>query len=608
MKRFMLHVVLHACMMASLSAALERTSSAQDGANGSQGQPATGEEPDLSIEQARVADRFERLEQIAARLAELSASTEPHRAELLRQALAGAREAELDLRFEAVVRLLEQERFSAATQNQQVLDQELAKLLDLLLKENRADEIRSEQEWIRAQLKEVNRILRLQRGVKARTEGGDDTDRLAGDQEKISSRTGELAEKIDEFEGKTAEGDAAGDPSDRSDSPQGDADKPRESPDSPSGDAGEPAEAEDGQEGGENSSERSENGADGPQDGNAGEERPPSEPSGSENQDGQPTDQSPEPGDASQGQPSEGQGQPGQPSPSQQGGQPGGGESDSSPAPDAPQEDVQQRLRAAQKNMQEAQQKLEEARREGAAEQQEEAIRELEQAKADLERILRQLREEEQERTLALLEARFRRMLELQLEVYEGTLRLDQVPEKSRDHDEEIEAGRLSRQEAAIVREADRAIEILLAEGTSVAFPEATQQIREDMQDVADRLAKVQVGEITQMIEEDIIAQLEEAIEALQKAMEELEKNKTPPGQSPPPGEPQEPPLVDMLEEVKMIRALQMRVNRRTSRYAEMVGGDQADQPQVLAALRGLADRQQRIYRATRDLFLEKNR
>ena len=94
--------------------------------------------------------------------------------------------------------------------------------------------------------------------------------------------------------------------------------------------------------------------------------------------------------------------------------------------------------------MREAEKKLKEAQRKDAVEKQEEAIRELEQAKADLEEILRQIREEEMERHAGMLEARFRKMLQMQREVYEGTVRLDKVPEPSRTHDHEIESGRLS--------------------------------------------------------------------------------------------------------------------------------------------------------------------
>jgi hypothetical protein len=62
------------------------------------------------------------------------------------------------------------------------------------------------------------------------------------------------------------------------------------------------------------------------------------------------------------------------------------------------------------------------------------------------------------------------------------------------------------------------------------------------------------------------------------------------------------------LAELKMIRALQMRVNRRTERYAKLVDGQQADHADLLDALRRLAERQYRIFRITRDLERGKNR
>jgi hypothetical protein len=258
--------------------------------------------------------------------------------------------------------------------------------------------------------------------------------------------------------------------------------------------------------------------------------------------------------------------------------------------------------------MEQAQKRLEQAERQGAAADQDKALRELEAAKAELERILRQLREEEMERALALLEARFRKMLDMQLQVYEGTQRLDHVPAEQRNHDDEIEAGRLSRSEAAIVLEADKALVLLREEGTSVAFPEAVEQMRQDMQQIVLRLAQVKVGDVTQALEEDVIEALEEAIAAVQKALEDLEQNRTPPGEPPPPGEPQDPPLVDQLAELKMIRSLQARVKRRTERYSKMIEGPQADQADLIAALVRLSDRQERIEKATRDLSTGRNR
>ena len=256
--------------------------------------------------------------------------------------------------------------------------------------------------------------------------------------------------------------------------------------------------------------------------------------------------------------------------------------------------------------MKEAKEKLEKAQREGAVEKQEEAIRELEQAKADLEEILRQLREEEIARMLAMLEARFRKMLLLQREVYDGTVRLDKVPKPQRSASHEIEAGRLSTKERIIIAEADKALMLLREDGTAVAFPEAVEQMLEDMRQVDHRLARALVGKITQAIEEDIIAALEEMIEALKKAQEEMEEKKGKPRPSQQ-GPPQDPALIDVLAELRMIRALQMRVNRRTERYSKLIDGEQADKPDLLDALRKLSDREKRIHRVTRDLEMGRN-
>ena len=72
-------------------------------------------------------------------------------------------------------------------------------------------------------------------------------------------------------------------------------------------------------------------------------------------------------------------------------------------------------------------------------------------------------------------------------------------------------------------------------------------------------------------------------------------------------GQPGEMPLVDLLAELKMIRALQMRVNQRTERYSKLIEGEQAESPEIVERLQQLAERQQRVYRVTRDLHLGKN-
>ena len=147
-----------------------------------------------------MADRYERLETVLARLAELSASTDPRRAKVLREAIAKSREEGIDQRFESIVSLLEGERLSAATGRQSELQKELDSLLTLLLKADRDRELDSQRKRIKAYLKEVGRLIRLEKGIEARTEGGDDAKRLAEDQKQVGDQTGELGKAISDTE------------------------------------------------------------------------------------------------------------------------------------------------------------------------------------------------------------------------------------------------------------------------------------------------------------------------------------------------------------------------------------------------------------------------
>ena len=521
--------------------------------------PAASDE--LSVEQARLADRFKRLEEVVGRLAELSASNDPRRARLLREAIAQSREQDINVRFESIVKLLEDERLSAAATNQTELQKELDALLALLLKADRDKELASERDRVRKYLKELARLIRLQKGIRARTDGGDEFRSLSEEQQRVASETGKLGGDIAATEGdKNAEGGDSDGKDKAADNQEAEQSKPGDSPKSNGSKSGKPSNGK---------------------------------PSESKSGEGKPSD-------GEQSQPS--QGQPGSPSSGD------GKQSDSQPTePQDPADRAADRLRAAQQQMDEARKKLDDAEREGAADRQREALKKLEEAKAELERVLRQLREEELERTLTQLAARFRKMLEWQNAVYEGTVRLDRVPQAQRDHDDEIEAARLSRQQSQIVHEADKALLLLREDGSSVAFPEAVEQMRDDMQQVVERLTAVKVDAITQGLEQDIIAALEETIAALEKAIKDLEKNRTPPGQLPMAGQPTEPQLVDKLAELKMIRSLQMRIYQRTQRYGQMIEGEQAEAAELIEALRELAERQQRVHKATADLEKGRN-
>ncbi len=263
--------------------------------------------------------------------------------------------------------------------------------------------------------------------------------------------------------------------------------------------------------------------------------------------------------------------------------------------------------------MRQAQERLEKDERKEAVEEQWAAEEELRQAAEELERILLQLREEEIERSLADLESRFRRMLEMQGRVLDQSKRLLSAASPQDNRQIEIQASKLSVDERKILMEGQKALLLLQDEGSSMAFPEAVQQMNDDIASVVESLSQARVDSTIIATQEEIMAALEELIESLsetQKKLEEKKKNNS--GQPPPGGggEEQEQPLVDALAELRLIKTLQVRINNRTDRLAKEAG--QVDDPTgnvenegLRSQVRELAERQEKIQQVTRDIILE---
>ena len=257
--------------------------------------------------------------------------------------------------------------------------------------------------------------------------------------------------------------------------------------------------------------------------------------------------------------------------------------------------------------MRDAEKELENSKRDRATENQREAEENLRAAIDRLEKILRQLREEEMQRELARLEARFRKIAAMQSQVLDDTTTLSATPKSQRNRQTDLKSGALAFEEKKITMEADRAMLLLREEGSSVAFPEVVSQIRDDTVRVADRLGQSKIDAVTQGIQQDILAALEEMIEALQKAQRDLEKQRRQQQQPPSRGGPQEQPLVQALAELKLIRTMENRVKSTTERYAGLLESGESTNDEILPLLQDLSERQNRLYRITRDLVLKRN-
>lgn len=544
------------------------------------GQDAAGDSGPLDVEQRAILREFERFEENLLKSSESTRRIDPARADLLQRARGKSIENRIAAEMLRVAGMLggEDARFGAASERQGELIASLESVLKLLQTENERDRLEDERKRIEDLLKQTNKMIAKQRDIRADTGRSKSTDRLKNEQQKLSDDAGKLADEIDQQD------------QDRADQKRGDEnDEPSEDSKDGEKDDGEKDDSEENN-GEKNSDDKQ--GKPNEQDPKAGEPKE-GDPQNSDPKNADPSESNPQ--DPKNGQPSEQTPKQGEQSPQQ--------ESDPQQQQNEEKTPGREELENARKQMQQAIEKLEKEQRDSAGEAQDEAVAELERLKAKLEEILRQLREEEEEILLALLEARFQQMMQLQLRVNAATTRLNKTPKSDRLGPFVTSATQLSRDQADILLEATKALRLLQEEGSSAAFPEAVDQMCGSMRQVVTRLEGADVGKTTQLIETMIVESLEEMIVALQKELDD-KKDSEKQNQKQEQGGQQEQSLVDQLAELKMIRSLQSAVNRMTEQFdaalAEEANGDATAEDEEF--LLDLARRQQRIQQITYEL------
>ena len=534
----------------------------------------------IKAEQERLAERYKQLEAKLFSLHEFEKDSNPGRSKLLQKAFLQSQEKMTNVQLTRAVKLISDGKFKDAEKMQTDALTNLTEMLKLLQAEDRDQRIRDDIDRYKEYAKEVDRLLRIQKGIRGQTEAGVDQGRLGKSEESAAKRTAELAKKIGE-ENQAKAGNAG-------QGAEGDSDSDSESGDSPANEGdpeGDPKEGSNGKGDGNESA-----GDKGDPEGSKGES---SEGAG-EGQSGE--------GQSGEGQSGEGQSGEGQ-----------SGEGSQSPQEPQETDPVQQKIEAAQKKMEEASKALKDAKRENATEKMEEAEKALAEAKKELEEILRQLREEEVDSKLKMLEERFRAMLEQQIRVNESTNKLALTPKEARTTEFEISANRLAGDQKIIATAAGRALLLLKEDGTSIAFPVTVEEMQQDMIQVANRLSAAKVNTVTQEIEADIVETLNELIEALeiiQKENEEQDQQQQDSQQQQ--GQPGDEPLVDRIAELKMLKSLQQRIFKRHQRYSKYLDDPDdpvgvSQEPDVVAALERLAGRQAQLTEITRQLVNEIN-
>ncbi len=569
---------------------------------------------DVTGSQERLKQQFKDfttdLLRLAQRLENSPKAEDRDKAQALKNALKSASEQGIEVKFSTLILSLRTSNAfknidtlqGVLTQNQEIRD-DLRKLIDVLLKDDRESALRKEREEVQKLLEKLKDIIEKQERVQANTELGKlgKTD-IAKAQNKVTKETKNLIDPKDSKDGKGKDSkDGKGDPKDSKDG-KGKDSKGGDPKDSKDDKGGDPKDSKDGKG----------------KDSKGGDPKDSKDGKGKDSKGGDPKDSK----DGKGGDPKDGKG-----------GDPKDGKGSDSKSPDMPEQPANPETQIAKKQIQEgvkeqeaAEKKIDKDDKQGASEDQAKAVDKLKQAQKKLEELLKQLREEEIERLLAQLQGRCEKMLAMQIAVRDGTTALDKIilgtTDKKSSRNEDQKALELSDKEDEISKEAAKALNLIEAEGSAVAFAEVFKQVLGDMNTTAGRLRRADVGTVTVAIENDIIDALKEMVEALKKARKDNQDK--PPSPPMPPssgGQPPDQRLIDMIAELKMIRSMQIRVNNRTTLYGKQIEGEQvpnvskvadAGEKEKLNGIRkefkDLSGRQQKLSKVTEDISKGRNK
>ncbi len=514
--------------------------------------------PEILKRQQRLAKQYQLLEEKLFTLYGFERDKNPTRSKLLEKAFQRSQSAATSDQLQDVVALIESAKLSQAETQQAEVLEKMKELLALLQSEDRSKRLKDEIERYQEYLKEVEKLLRLQKGLRGQATGGIDAQRVAKSESQAADRASDLSDKIrtneeQDLEDEESDGNKSAAPaSDGEDPLDIDAeDEPEPSEDRSDGKSPErPSRGDDASGEQKNSGENLERQEETEQGQSAAPEQPPANP-------------------------------------------------------------IRTRIDAAQQRMREAQKKLQEAHRADAVEEMKEAEKEIAQAKKQLEEILRQMREEEVERTLAKLEERFRKMLEREIKVKQSTEQLAATASDQRGTEYDVQTGKLSTEQNTIAADAGRALLLLVEDGSSVAFLQTVDEMRQDMTQIAARLSSAKVGNFTIDLETEVIDTLNYLVSSLAQAQRDNEQSKDTPPPTPAPGatapSPGEEPLVGEIAELKMLRSLQDRIYRRHQRYSKQLQTPDdplgvSEDPELVAALKRLTAKQKKLTRITQEI------
>ena len=173
-------------------------------------------EDQILADQERLKTEYELLEEKLFSLYQYEQDENPARAELLQRAYQLSQQSLTREQMQSAVQSLRAGQLRSAEQNQKDALEQLHALLALLQSEDRSLRVKEEIDRHQQYLEEVNRLLRIQQGLRGQAENGSNSESLKEAQEQNADRTKQLDEQVQQQEG---ENEAETSPSESSDTP-----------------------------------------------------------------------------------------------------------------------------------------------------------------------------------------------------------------------------------------------------------------------------------------------------------------------------------------------------------------------------------------------------
>ena len=268
----------------------------------------------------------------------------------------------------------------------------------------------------------------------------------------------------------------------------------------------------------------------------------------------------------------------------------------------------QQPAQSAKGQMSKAGQKMSQGNPSGANEDQKKASEDLKKAEDDLQQAIA---DEEQKKQQAELE----KMLKIQQAISADTKTAHEKILSTKESDKaELRTAELklttelSPGEGKLADDAQKVMDMLIKEGTTVVFPSVLGEVKKDLLDVQKKLAGKEAGTLTQAIQHEIEQNLQEMVRAVRdKLAENRDKKSKGGGGGQGGGGGGKPPLVPPVAELKMLRVMQLQVNGRTELVHKQAAENTLPKDQVEKETKGLAQREANVKKLT-DGIAEKMR